>query len=216
MSQPALFRFGSGHHAERIEKLFALPSRLAGSPSSPVPPPVLNTAGWLSGLWVTAALLGLGMFSGGTTSLVQAVVLLYGTGASLAVLCWLAWRALRMRAARRLAADPAAPAAREFLAAAAFAREEFLQALFPAGATGTPEVLKATAPARAAAAGAPRTDLRTELPSGPAAPAVPRSARARSPIRKNVRRKSAMRPAGRSAPRIRDCHVSSGSGKQAA
>lgn len=205
MFQPALFRPGTGHHAQRVEKLFTLPSRLTGSGPSPVPSPVLDAAGWISGLWVAAALLGIGVFSGGTTSLVLAVVLLYGTGTSVAVLGWLACRALRMRAVRRLAAGPATPAARDFLAAAASARAEFRAALFPGGATGTPEVRRALAPSRAAAEAAPSSVLpaRAEQAqtgcSAPVSRAVPRSS-GKSPIRKKARPKSAAKSSATKSP----------------
>ncbi|MFJ2506396.1 hypothetical protein [Arthrobacter citreus] len=197
MSHPALFRFGTANRTEHLEKLRTLPSRLAGS----APSPALDAAGWISGLWLAAALLGLGVFSGGTTSLVLAVVLLYGTGAALAVLGWLAWRALSLRMRRRAASEPGASAARDFLAATASAREEIIQALFPAGATGTPEVLRATAPARAAAAAAPNSPLPAKAPGGGpgAAPRTsPRSGK--SPIRKKATCKSAHRRRGAKPP----------------
>ena len=177
-----------------MHQLFTLPSRLAGS----APSPVLDAAGWISTLWVTAAVLGLGMFSGGTTSLVQAVVLLYGTGAALAVLGWLAGRALRLRAVRRLAADPEAHAARDFLATTTSAQAELRAALFPEGATGTPEVRRALAPSRAAAEAAPSSALpaRAGHPqpgsSAPVSRTLPRSS-GKSPIRKKARPKSAIR-----------------------
>lgn len=210
MSVPAVFRTGTEDHARRAQRVFTLPSRISGS----APSSVLDAAGWISVLWVAAALLGIGMFSGGTTSLVEAVFLLYGTGASLAVLGWLAYRGLSRRVRRRAAGDAGPAGAREILAAAASAREEFLQALFPAGATGTAEVLQATAPARAAAAAAPRTELLTQLPSGQAPVNRLPSARAKSPIRKNARRKSAARPAGR--PAARASTARRGAGRQAA
>ncbi|MBF4994744.1 hypothetical protein ITX31_11565 [Arthrobacter gandavensis] len=194
MSYPALFRRGS--RTESLEKLRTLPSRIAGS----APSPPLDAAGWLSGLWVAAALLGIGVFSGGTTSLVLAAALLYGTGAALAVLGWLAWRAFSGRMRRRAASGPGASAARDFLAATASAQEEVLRALFPAGATGTPEVLRATAPARAAAAAAPNSLLpvqargsATGLASGPVTQHRPAPRPGKSPIRKNATCKSAMR-----------------------
>lgn len=197
MSHPALFRLGTANPTERLEKLRTLPSRIAGS----APSPVLDAAGWISGLWLSAALLGIGVFSGGTTSLVLAVVLLYGTGAALAVLGWLAWRALSVRMRRRAVSDPGAAAARDFLAAAASAREEIVQALFPAGATGTPEVLRATAPARAAAAAAPNSPLPGKAPdSGPGT--TPRTAprSGKSAIRKKAICKSAHRRRGVKPP----------------
>ncbi|MFZ3415418.1 hypothetical protein [Arthrobacter sp. 3Tela_A] len=197
MPHPALFRRGTGNPTERLEKLRTLPSRMSGS----APSPALDAAGWISGLWLSAALLGLGVFSGGTTSLVLAVVLLYGTGAALAVLGWLAWRALSVRMRRRAASEPGASAARDFLAATASAREEIVQALFPAGATGTPEVLRATAPARVAAAGAPSSPLPAKAPnSGPDTipRSVPRSGK--SAIRKNATCKSAHRRRGVQSP----------------
>ena len=200
MSQRVLFRFGAGPHAARIERLFTLPSRLAGSG----PPPVLNAAGWLSALWVAAALLGLGVFSGGTTSLVEAVVLLYGTGGALAVLSWLAWRAINLRVRRRADADPGTGAAREFLAATASAREEFIQALFPAGATGTPEVRRALASSRSAAEAAPSSRLAPRAAEGGTVRSAPRSGK--SPIRKNAVCKSAARRRGTTpaAPPVQD------------
>lgn len=197
MSHPALFRPGTGNPTERLEKLRTLPSRIAGS----APSPVLDAAGWISGLWLSSALLGIGVFSGGTTSLVLAAVLLYGTGAALAVLGWLAWRALSVRLRRSAASDPGAAAARDFLAATASAREEIIQALFPAGATGTPEVLRATAPARAAAAAAPNSPLPAKAPNGGPG-ATPRTAQrsGKSPIRKKATCKSAHRRRGVKPP----------------
>ncbi|MFW0770808.1 hypothetical protein ACLRGH_12375 [Arthrobacter koreensis] len=196
MSHPALFRFGTATRTEYLEKLRTLPSRIAGLP----PSPPLDAAGWLSGLWVAAAVMGIGVFSGGTTSLVLAAVLLYGTGGALAVLGWLAWRGLGVRLRRRAATGPGTSTARDFLAAADSAREEVLQALFPAGATGTPEVLRATAPARAAAAAAPNSPLPAPGSSPGTQRPVPRSGK--SPIRKSAtcksvhHRRSAKPPAG--------------------
>lgn len=165
MSLPADFR----RRHPGTARLLSLPSRVAGSP----PSPVLDATCWLSILWVAAALLGLGFFSGGTTSLVLAAVLLYGTGTCLAVVGWLAFRALRLRAARRAAEKRDAAAARDFLAAAEFARAEIRAALFPEGATGRP-ARSATAPAPA--------------PAGPRSAARPST---KSPICKKARRKSA-------------------------
>ncbi|MER2137802.1 MAG: hypothetical protein ABS909_08095, partial [Arthrobacter sp.] len=159
---------------------------------------VLNAAGWLSAAWVAAALLGVGAFSGGTTSLVGAAVLIYGTGAALAVVGWLAWRAISLRVRRRADAAPARSAARELLAATASAREEFLQALFPAGATGTPEVRRALASTLSAAGTAPSSSL-TAAPEGRSGvrtgPAAGKRA-GKSPIRKNAVCKSAARRSG--------------------
>ncbi|KPN18120.1 hypothetical protein [Arthrobacter sp. Edens01] len=185
---------GTAHRAERVEKLFTLPSRMSGS----APSPILDAAAWISGLWVVAAVLGVGIFSGGTTSLVLALVLLYGTGAALSVLGWLTWRGLRVRAARRLAAEPGASAARDFLAATAAAQAEFRAAVFPEGATGTPEVRRALASSRAAAEGAPSSVLPARPTTGSAVRTVPRSGK--SPIRKNAVCKSAARRRGTNPP----------------
>ncbi|MFZ3451976.1 hypothetical protein [Arthrobacter sp. 7Tela_A1] len=157
-------------------RLLSLPSRVAGSP----PSAVLDTVCWFSVLWVAAGLLGLGFFSGGTTSLVLAVVLLYGTGACLAVVGWLAFRALRLRAARRAAEEPDATAARDFLAAEEFARAEIRAALFPEGATGRP--------------------ARADTPQAPAGPRCAARPSAKSPISKKARRKSSPGKPNKSFP----------------
>lgn len=161
-------------------------------------------AGAASAAWLTAAALGL--FSGGASSLPLGLALIYLTGIALLVLVWLAFGRVRQAAERRARRDEA-QALRTFLEATSAAREEFLSALVPAGATGTPEVQRALAPSRAASAAAPRTQL-LPVPAatapavtatrGPGTGSGPRPGAALSPvksaIRKNAVRKS--RPAG--------------------
>ena len=152
-------------------------------------------AGAASAAWLTAAALGL--FSGSAASLPLGLALIYITGIALLVLVWLALGRVR-RAAERRARRDQAQALRTFLAATSAAREEFLSALVPAGATGTPEVQRALAPSRAASEAAPRTRL-VPAPAAavPGTGTCPRPGAALSPvksaIRKNAVRKS--RPA---------------------
>lgn len=153
-------------------------------------------AGTASAAWLIAAALGL--FSGSAASLPLGLALIYITGIALLVLVWLVLGRVR-RAAERRARRDRAQALRTFLAATSAAREEFLSALVPAGATGTPEVQRALAPSRAASAAAPRTRLvPASAPAGPGTVGSQRPGTILSPvksaIRKNAVRKS--RPAG--------------------
>ncbi|CEA07577.1 hypothetical protein BN1051_00893 [Arthrobacter saudimassiliensis] len=133
---------------------------------------------WISAIWLAAAVLGIGFFSGGTTNLALSLALLYGTGMALVVVIFALYRWLSGSARRRNAAVPDDAAAAAFVDATRLAQEELWAALLPPRPVGLPgvrtavtteEARRALATARKSAAAAPRSAVESEAPVAPAA-----------------------------------------------
>lgn len=133
---------------------------------------------WISAIWLAAAVLGIGFFSGGTTNLALSLALLYGTGMALVVVIFALYRWLSGSARRRNAAAPDDAAAAAFVDATRLAQEELWAALLPPRPVGLPgvrtavtteEARRALATARKSAAAAPRSAVESEAPVAPAA-----------------------------------------------
>ncbi|MCC3303019.1 hypothetical protein [Arthrobacter sp. zg-Y895] len=94
----------------------------------------------LSTLWLISAVIGIGFFSGGTTSLAFSLILLYGTGASLLIVISALYRVLNRAARERVEAAPDDSAAAVFVDTTRSATEEIMAALRPASPHGRPGV----------------------------------------------------------------------------
>ncbi|MCQ1947928.1 hypothetical protein [Arthrobacter sp. zg-Y1116] len=94
----------------------------------------------LSTLWLISAVIGIGFFSGGTTSLAFSLILLYGTGAALLVVITALYRVLSRAARQRVEAAPDDNAAAVFVDTTRSATEEIMAALRPAAPYGRPGV----------------------------------------------------------------------------
>ncbi|MCQ1951539.1 hypothetical protein NNX28_16590 [Arthrobacter sp. zg-Y859] len=92
----------------------------------------------LSTLWLISAVIGVGFFSGGTTSLAFSLILLYSTGAALLVVISALYRVLSRAARQRVEAVPDDSAAAVFVDTTRSATEEIMAALRPAAPYGTP------------------------------------------------------------------------------
>ncbi|WP_146363467.1 hypothetical protein [Arthrobacter yangruifuii] len=87
-------------------------------------------------LWLIFAVVGVGFFSGGTTSLALSLILLYGTGAALLVVIAALYRILTKAALQRVEAVPDDNAAAVFVDTTRSATEEIMAALRPATPRG--------------------------------------------------------------------------------
>ncbi|MCC3276996.1 MULTISPECIES: hypothetical protein [unclassified Arthrobacter] len=94
----------------------------------------------LSTLWLIAAVIGLGFFSGGTTSLAFSLILLYTTGGALLVVVSAIYRFVTRAARQRVETVPEDNAAAVFVDTTRSATEEIMAALRPAAPAGRPAV----------------------------------------------------------------------------
>ncbi|MCC9176029.1 hypothetical protein [Arthrobacter sp. zg-Y179] len=92
----------------------------------------------LSTLWLISAVIGVGFFSGGTTSLAFSLILLYSTGAALLVVISALYRVLSRAARQRVEAVPDDSAAAVFVDTTRSATEEIMAALRSAAPHGSP------------------------------------------------------------------------------
>ena len=115
-----------------------LPPKVVGVQQRPLYIRVRSILEILSTLWLVSAVIGVGFFSGGTTSLAFSLILLYGTGAALLVVITALYRVLSRAARQRVEAVPEDNAAAVFVDTARSATEEILAALRPAAAYARP------------------------------------------------------------------------------
>lgn len=113
-----------------------LPPKLAGVQQRLLYQRVRTVVTVLSILWLVFAVIGFGSFSGGTTSLALALVLLYGTVVALLVVIAAAYRGLRRFAAERIGAGNSAAAV--VVDTARSAARELRMAFNPAPPSGRP------------------------------------------------------------------------------
>ena len=117
-----------------------LPPKVVGVQQRPLYIRVRTILTILSTLWLIFAIIGVGFFSGGTTSLAFSLILLYTTGAALLVVISAVYRFLTRAARQRVETVPEDSAAAVFVDTARSATEEIMAALRPAAATGSPAV----------------------------------------------------------------------------
>ena len=117
-----------------------LPPKVVGVQQRPLYIRVRTTLTILSTLWLILAVIGVGFFSGGTTSLALSLVLLYGTGAALLVVIAAIYRGVSRAARQRVETVPDDSAAAAFVDTARSATQEIMAALRPAAPAGRPAV----------------------------------------------------------------------------
>ena len=117
-----------------------LPPKVVGVQQRPLYIRVRTILTILSTLWLVFAIIGVGFFSGGTTSLAFSLILLYTTGAALLVVISAVYRFLTRAARQRVETVPEDSAAAVFIDTARSATEEIMAALRPAAATSSPAV----------------------------------------------------------------------------
>ncbi|MCQ2001836.1 hypothetical protein [Arthrobacter zhaoxinii] len=115
-----------------------LPPKVVGVQQRPLYLRVRSILIILSTLWLISAVIGVGFFSGGTTSLAFSLILLYGTGAALLVVISALYRVLSRAALQRVVAAPDDNAAAVFVDTTRSATEEIMAALRPATPRGRP------------------------------------------------------------------------------
>lgn len=113
-----------------------LPPKFAGVQQRPLYQRVRTVLTVLSILWLVFAVIGLGSFSGGTTSLALSLILLYGTGIALLIVLFAAYQAVRNFAAARAGGESGAAAV--FVDTVRSATRELRSALHPAPPSGRP------------------------------------------------------------------------------
>ncbi|MDN3905200.1 hypothetical protein [Arthrobacter sp. YD2] len=151
----------------------------------------------ISTLWLVLAIIGVGFFSGGTTSLALSLILLYGTGAALLVVITAIYRYVSRAARQRVETMPDDNAAAVFVDTTRSATEEIMAALRPAAPAGRPAVsvrMPQTVDALdVAAALAARTAALTSAAaaekSAAAAAAIVSPAKTKSPVNKSATKK---------------------------
>ena len=115
-----------------------LPPKVVGVQQRPLYLRVRSILTIFSALWLISAIIGLGFFSGGTTSLAFSLILLYGTGAALLVVISAIYRAVSRAARQRVETAPDDNAATVFVDTTRSATEEIMAALRPAAPSGRP------------------------------------------------------------------------------
>ena len=176
-----------------------LPPKVVGVQQRPLYIRVRSILTVLSTLWLILAIIGVGFFSGGTTSLALSLVLLYGTGAALLVVVSAIYRYVSRGARQRVETKPEGGAAAVFVDTTRSATEEILAALRPASPSGRASVavrMPQTVDALdVAAALAARTAVLTAAAAAEkqaaASAAMVTPAKTKSPVNKSATKKKA-------------------------